>query len=105
MKFYYFRVMPRNYKRKLGSRTYRDYSQTLLDEVIQKVADGTLTLRQASEDIKFPIALYLINIAANMVKNQELKHFFLKLRNKIYLDRLRNVPSGDTLFILWIYVF
>lgn len=46
--------MPRSYKRKLGSRRYRDYTDQQLESALQKVTDEGWSLRKASKIYKIP---------------------------------------------------
>ena len=46
--------MVRKYKRKAGSRTYAAYSPALLQEAIDKIRGGTLSLRRASIFYRIP---------------------------------------------------
>ncbi|XP_026326216.1 uncharacterized protein LOC113234910 [Hyposmocoma kahamanoa] len=41
--------MPRIYKRKLGSREYRNYTEARLEEALTQIVDGKLTIRGASQ--------------------------------------------------------
>lgn len=47
--------MPRNYKRKLGSRRYADYTPEALAECVAKIRNGQLTYRKAEEQYKIPL--------------------------------------------------
>lgn len=46
--------MPRTYKRRLGSREYRNYTESVLDEAITEVVEGRLSIRRASEKYDIP---------------------------------------------------
>lgn len=46
--------MPRNYKRKLGSRTYSDYSNETLQECLREIISGRISQRKAAEKYKIP---------------------------------------------------
>ena len=46
--------MPRTYKRKVGSRSYSDYSSEKLDEAVAAVNSGELKLREASRSFNIP---------------------------------------------------
>lgn len=46
--------MPRKHVRLLGSRKYRDYTSDKLEEAIEVVADGSLTIREASRRFAIP---------------------------------------------------
>lgn len=46
--------MPRNYIKKLGSRTYRNYSDDYLDECLNKIRNGQLTQRVAAAQYNIP---------------------------------------------------
>lgn len=46
--------MPRNHKRVLGSRSYCDYSNEKMEEALQNVLEGTLTIREASRRFSIP---------------------------------------------------
>lgn len=46
--------MPRHHKRLLGSRSYINYTPEKLEEALQKVADGTMKIREASRSYKIP---------------------------------------------------
>lgn len=42
-------MSPAKYKRQLGSRRYKDYSNEFLEEIIQQIREGKISARQASE--------------------------------------------------------
>jgi hypothetical protein len=46
--------MPRVYKRQLGSRRYRDYSDEVINEVVAEIKRGSISLRKASEKYNIP---------------------------------------------------
>ncbi|XP_050516371.1 uncharacterized protein LOC126891232 [Diabrotica virgifera virgifera] len=46
--------MPRKHKRLLGSRSYADYPPANLERAIERVVEGTLSIREASRQYKIP---------------------------------------------------
>jgi hypothetical protein len=48
--------MPRIYKRSLGSREYKNYSDSVVENALQSVLDGRSSLRGASKELKIPYA-------------------------------------------------
>lgn len=46
--------MVRNYERMPGTRTYRNYTDAQLNEAIQKIVDGQISMKKASERYKIP---------------------------------------------------
>lgn len=46
--------MVRVYKRKLGSRRYRDYSTEKLEECLKSIINGTFSQRKAAEHFNIP---------------------------------------------------
>ncbi|XP_030754175.1 jerky protein homolog-like [Sitophilus oryzae] len=46
--------MVRDYKRKPGSRNYRNYNEAQLEEALRKVVEGSMTMRTASQEYKIP---------------------------------------------------
>lgn len=46
--------MPRTYRRKLGARQYRNYSEEVLSQAIVDVLNGKLSVRQAATQYKIP---------------------------------------------------
>lgn len=46
--------MPRAHKRLLGSRPYMDYSSEKLEQAVEAVVEGTLSIREASKRFKIP---------------------------------------------------
>ncbi|KAJ8712264.1 hypothetical protein PYW07_005106 [Mythimna separata] len=46
--------MPRIYKKKLGTREYRNYSEATVNEALSQVVDGKLSIRGASEQYNIP---------------------------------------------------
>ncbi|KAJ8732805.1 hypothetical protein PYW07_015404 [Mythimna separata] len=52
--FLFSRTMPRIYKKKLGTREYRNYSEATVNEALSQVVDGKLSIRGASEQYNIP---------------------------------------------------
>ncbi|KAF2892723.1 hypothetical protein ILUMI_13451 [Ignelater luminosus] len=46
--------MVRTYKRKLGTRNYKTYTEAQLEEALQKIADGQLFMRPAVTEYNIP---------------------------------------------------
>ena len=46
--------MVRNYKKKLGTRNYKNYTDAQLNEALQKIADAQLSMRAAALEYKIP---------------------------------------------------
>lgn len=46
--------MPRDYKKKLGSRAYKSYNEEMLNKALEDVVEGRRTIRAASEAHKIP---------------------------------------------------
>lgn len=46
--------MPRVYKRKIGSRQYKNFTDETLENALQAIADGNMTIRRASREFKIP---------------------------------------------------
>ncbi len=44
--------MVREYKRKVGSRSYRDYTRATLDEAVRVIKSGKMGQREASKHFK-----------------------------------------------------
>lgn len=61
--------MPRSYKRPIGSRRYRDYTDEALEEAISKVRRGRLKIAEASETYNIPRRTLL-----NKIKNQHVQN-------------------------------
>lgn len=60
--------MPRNYKRKLGTRKYRDYSDERLSEAVNKVSSGVMSSYEAEKKFKIPR-----RSIENKVKNKHMR--------------------------------
>ncbi|CAH1364083.1 unnamed protein product, partial [Tenebrio molitor] len=46
--------MVRTYRKKPGTRNYRNYTETQLEEAVQRIADGQLTMRAAVREYDIP---------------------------------------------------
>ncbi|KAJ8943078.1 hypothetical protein NQ314_009838 [Rhamnusium bicolor] len=44
----------RHYKRKLGARSYKDYSEVSVEEALQRIIDDGWSLRKAAQNHKIP---------------------------------------------------
>ena len=76
--------MPRQYVRKPGSRTYRNYSTDKLEEAMLEIIEGRLSILQASKEYNIPFGTL-----HNKLKG---KHFGLvgapTLLSKVEEDRI-----------------
>ncbi len=53
--------MVRNYKRKKGARTYRDYEESELKKAFTEVRQKKLSIRKASQKYKIPFGMIQSN--------------------------------------------
>lgn len=44
--------MPRKYRQKIGGRSYKNYTDNILDEALNKIANGELSILAASKAYK-----------------------------------------------------
>jgi hypothetical protein len=51
--------MVRTYRKKPGTRNYRNYTETQLEEAVQRIADGQLTMRAAVREYDIPFGTYI----------------------------------------------
>ena len=63
-------IMPRTYRRAVGSRTYCDYSHETLVECLEKVRNGELTRAQASADYNIPVKTIYNHLKTNEYLNK-----------------------------------
>jgi hypothetical protein len=56
----------RSYRKKIGSRAYKNYDDVALNEALTKIAEGDLSMLAASKNIKYHMELYIINLMGNM---------------------------------------
>lgn len=54
MSFYCFSIMPRIYKKRLGSRQYRNYTEERLNQAVTEVVENQLSLRGAAAKYNIP---------------------------------------------------
>lgn len=61
--------MVRVYKRKIGTRSYKNYTEEQLNEAIQKVADGELSMKAAAARYKIPFGTIHNKFHGKHIKN------------------------------------
>lgn len=78
--------MVRNYERMPGTRTYRNYTDAQLNEAIQKIVDGQLSMKKASERYKIPYGTLNNKYHGKHIKNTGGQPVFTKLEEEAILN-------------------
>lgn len=62
MFFYCFSIMPRTYKKRLGCRQYRNYTEDVLNKALTEVVENRLTLRGSAMKYNIPYLFLKLSI-------------------------------------------
>lgn len=60
--------MPRNYKRKVGARVFKNYSEETLEKCLEEVLEGKISATQASKKYKIPKGTLINRIHGRHIK-------------------------------------
>lgn len=58
--------MPRTYKRKLGTRAYKDYEESVIEEALKKILEDGWSVKKLVSILKYPMVHFIINIRVFM---------------------------------------
>lgn len=80
--------MPRNYKKPLGSRNYKNYEESKVEKAIQAVLDGRCTLRGAAEEFNIPYGTIYNRYHGKHIKKPGAQPVFSEAQEKAILQSI-----------------
>lgn len=95
--------MVRTYKKKLGGRTYKNYSEAHIETALSKILVEGWTLRRASVEYRIPYGTLNNRYHGRHAKKMEDKLFFQKTKKKPLFDLHPHAENGDFLSTLKIF--
>ncbi|KAJ8736797.1 hypothetical protein PYW07_000068 [Mythimna separata] len=98
--FLFSRTMPRIYKKKLGTREYRNYSEATVNEALSQVVDGKLSIRGASEQYNIPYGTIYNRYKGTHMRKPGAQTVFSESEEKAILKSARCSDWGYPLTLL-----
>lgn len=85
--------MVRTYKKKVGARSYKNYSEETLEEILTKIASGALSIRAASQQYKISLGTLYNTFKGKHIKKPGGQTVFSKMEEQCIINAV--VKCGD----------